>query len=89
MVGEYAADGHLFQLLKQHHRLEEEQVRKYARETAEGISAIHNRGYIHRDIKPENILLQFVSVVVMVGTGQDRRFRMGYRILRILVEQLQ
>ena len=64
MIGEYATDGHLFQLLKQHHRLEEKEVKKYSREVAEGIDAIHKRGFIHRDIKPENILLQFVNVMI-------------------------
>jgi len=39
-------------------------VKKYSREVAEGIDAIHKRGFIHRDIKPENILLQFVNVMI-------------------------
>ena len=51
-------------MLKKHHRLEEEQVKDYTRQTAEGLQIIHNYGYIHRDIKPENILLQFVNIVL-------------------------
>jgi serine/threonine protein kinase len=64
IVSEYATDGHLFGLLKKHHRLEEEEVKEYTRQTAEGLQSIHSYGFIHRDLKPENILLQFVLLVL-------------------------
>lgn len=61
IVTEYATQGHLFGQLKKHHRLEERDVKKYVKQTVEGVNYIHSKGYIHRDIKPENLLLQFVT----------------------------
>ena len=63
-MSEYATEGHLFGQLKKHHRLEEEPVKDYTKQTLEGLQYIHNYGFIHRDIKPENLLLQFVIKVI-------------------------
>lgn len=59
---EYATEGSVYNRLKGHSRLEEEIVQPIARGLCDGLSFIHQMGYVHRDIKPENIVLQFVKV---------------------------
>ena len=52
IITEFASQGHVFDKLKKHHRLEEAEVRDITRQTADGLRIIHSMGYVHRDIKP-------------------------------------
>lgn len=49
---EYATEGSVFNRLKGHSRLEEEVVQPIVRGLCDGLSFMHQMGYVHRDIKP-------------------------------------
>lgn len=63
ILTEYATGGHVYSLLRKKFRLEEKEISSIVNQTANGLSFMHNMGYIHRDIKPENLILQFVRTI--------------------------
>ncbi|KAL1840970.1 hypothetical protein VTJ49DRAFT_7576 [Mycothermus thermophilus] len=59
---EFCAEGNLAVFLKtvgERGRLDDFRIWKILLETAQGLSAIHEAGFIHLDIKPANILITF------------------------------
>eukprot|EP01087_Luapelamoeba_hula_P006394 TRINITY_DN1647_c0_g2_i1.p1 TRINITY_DN1647_c0_g2~~TRINITY_DN1647_c0_g2_i1.p1 ORF type:complete len:681 (-),score=87.06 TRINITY_DN1647_c0_g2_i1:168-2210(-) len=57
LVLEYCSGGNLEEYLAKHHRLEEDQVRRWLGDLASGLRFLHNRNIIHRDLKLGNLLL--------------------------------
>ena len=59
LIMEYASNGHLFQLIKKHKKLNQVTSKKYMKEIISAVNYLHTRSQpiIHRDIKPENILI--------------------------------
>jgi serine/threonine protein kinase len=53
----YAPNGELLSLIKEHGTLNEETTKYYASQILDAIKYIHDNGVVHRDLKPENILL--------------------------------
>ncbi|XP_042509156.1 mitogen-activated protein kinase kinase kinase 20-like [Macadamia integrifolia] len=59
---EYASGGTLASRIKNFSgRLPEAEVRRYTRSILQGLSHIHDHGYVHCDIKPQNIVLVLSS----------------------------
>lgn len=54
---EYVPGGLLKKLFKRQKPLSESEVNVVVKNILEGLSYIHERGFMHRDLKPENILL--------------------------------
>ena len=44
-----------------------------ARQTADGLSAIHRAGFVHADVKPENVRLTDGGTAVLVDLGFAHR----------------
>ncbi|REJ83322.1 MAG: serine/threonine protein kinase [Acidobacteria bacterium] len=57
LVMEYLAGSSLAERLAADGRLGLDQTLHFARQTAEGLAAAHERGVVHRDLKPANLLL--------------------------------
>ena len=58
IVSEFAPDGSLADLLKQHDKMSVEQAVETTIKILDGLEFLHLRRIIHRDLKPANILLQ-------------------------------
>lgn len=56
-VLDYAPNGELLTLIKEHGSLNEETAKYYSAQILDAIKYMHDNGVIHRDLKPENILL--------------------------------
>jgi serine/threonine protein kinase len=54
---EYVPGGLLKKLFKKSKPLNELDTKDVIKNILEGVSYIHERGFMHRDLKPENILL--------------------------------
>ena len=54
---EYVPGGLLKKLFKRSKPMTESEVKAVVKNVLEGVSYIHERGYMHRDLKPENILM--------------------------------
>ena len=54
---EYVPGGLLKKLFKRSKPMIESEVKAVVKNVVEGVSYIHERGYMHRDLKPENILM--------------------------------
>ncbi len=54
---EYVPGGLLKKLFKRSKPMIESEVKAVIKNVLEGVSYIHERGYMHRDLKPENILM--------------------------------
>ena len=52
--------GTLYDSLQKKKKLDEKTTASYLKDTAKGISCLHDNTIVHRDIKPENILLSHV-----------------------------
>lgn len=63
LILEYCSGGHLYGLIRQNSRLEEEKTSQIVRGISQGIEYIHREMVIHRDLKPENIFLNFVTCI--------------------------
>jgi serine/threonine protein kinase len=54
---EYVQGGLLKKLFKRSKPLADSEAKVVVKNILEGVSYIHERGYMHRDLKPENILM--------------------------------
>ncbi|CAI5757200.1 unnamed protein product [Candida verbasci] len=71
-VLDYAANGELLTLIKNHNTLNEECTRHFGAQILDAIKYMHDNGVIHRDIKPENILLDDKMRIQMTDFGTAR-----------------
>ncbi|ODV78247.1 kinase-like protein [Suhomyces tanzawaensis NRRL Y-17324] len=71
-VLDYASNGELLSLIKQHHTLNEDCVRHFGAQILDAIKYMHDNGVIHRDIKPENILLDDKLRIQITDFGTAR-----------------
>jgi len=69
MVMEYVEGRTLGELLDALIRVPEALVREIARQSAEGLAAIHASGIVHRDIKPDNILITDANEIRIMDLG--------------------
>ena len=56
IVMEYCSKGDLFDYLKDHKKLSEEEARKFYKQLIEALEYLTQRQIVHRDVKPENLL---------------------------------
>merc|ERR1712110_1258986 len=57
IVLELVGGGELFDLVALGGRLDEKFARFYFKQLLDGLSYLHNAGFVHRDLKPENLML--------------------------------
>ncbi|XP_013194763.2 uncharacterized protein LOC106138213 [Amyelois transitella] len=57
LILEYAKQGALYKLLKEHSRFDERTAAIYVRDLTKALIYCHSKKVIHRDIKPENLLI--------------------------------
>ncbi len=69
LVMEYVEGRTLRELLDALGRLPEALLREVARQTAQGLVAIHAAGIVHRDVRPENILITDANEVRVMDLG--------------------
>ena len=62
---EYCSKGSLRDLLKQEYFLSEDLMKRYVRQVASGLDALHQHKILHLDIKPENLLIRNDSSMVI------------------------
>ncbi|KAI5967548.1 PKH1 [Candida margitis] len=71
-VLDYASNGELLSLIKQHNTLNEDCTRHFGAQILDAIKYMHDNGIIHRDIKPENILLDDKMRIQITDFGTAR-----------------
>lgn len=69
LILEYAANGTLFNALKNEKRFDEKKSAKYIKSLISALEYLHERGVIHRDIKPENLLLGYDDQLKIADFG--------------------
>lgn len=70
---EFVQGGDLFQIIRNCHRLSQEQTTFYIAEILCGIEYLHKEmGIIYRDMKPENILLTREGHVKLTDFGLSK-----------------
>ncbi len=69
---EYVEGESLFQVLKQHPKLEVAEAVEIMAQVASGLAAAHREGVIHRDLKPSNIMRDQNGRVVVMDFGLAR-----------------
>lgn len=77
IVMEYAKKGDLLNVISEHGKLKEKQVRFYFRQLINGLEYAHLRGYTHRDLKLENILLTENNYIKITDFGLADKLRNG------------
>ena len=55
-------------------RLEDGDIKKFARMLMQGVSACHSRGLLHRDLKPSNLLVDGTGTLKLSDFGTARGF---------------
>ena len=53
----------------------EDDIRRMAYDSLQGIAACHKNGYFHRDLKPENLLINQENVVKLADFGLAKEIR--------------
>ena len=53
----------------------EDDIRRMAFDSLQGIAACHKNGYFHRDLKPENLLINQENVVKLADFGLAKEIR--------------
>jgi len=82
MAMEFLSGVTLRGLLKQSRALPLPTALYYAREIAEGLSAIHKMRVVHRDLKPDNVMITTQNKAKVLDTGAAKFFGGGMRETR-------
>ena len=77
LVMEFVEGSTLKALIKDKGKLSSDQALYIARQIAEGLASIHERGVIHRDIKPQNIMVRPDGSVKVMDFGIAKSVDMG------------
>lgn len=60
--------------IKEHRKLNEDEVKKIMKQILLGVDYLHSRGFIHRDLKPENFVINpdtLETKMIDFGTVKD------------------
>lgn len=77
LVLEYVSGGDMYDLLKKHGCLTEDQARFYLAEITVAIAELHRHDFVFRDLKLENILIDEQGHVRLTDFGLAGKFRSG------------
>lgn len=69
---EFCVGGELFNLLRQHRRMKEDQARFYFLEVLSVLHEAHRCGIVYRDLKPENIVIDHEGHVRLADFGLSK-----------------
>eukprot|EP00750_Incisomonas_marina_P002164 INCI12119.1.p1 GENE.INCI12119.1~~INCI12119.1.p1 ORF type:complete len:793 (-),score=101.38 INCI12119.1:80-2458(-) len=72
---EYVPGGSIASLLSEFGKFEENLVRVYTRQIAEGVAYLHNRHIIHRDIKGGNVLVSGSGCLKLADFGCSKQLQ--------------
>ncbi|MCH8201587.1 MAG: protein kinase, partial [Proteobacteria bacterium] len=73
IVMEYAEGKTLSELLKEKHKLSEDEVWAILEPLLKGLEVVHKNEYLHRDIKPGNIIIRDDGSPVLIDFGSARQ----------------
>jgi serine/threonine-protein kinase len=73
LVMEWLSGESLRRKLRRDYRLPPAQAFTVARQTAEGLAALHRAGFVHGDVKPENVRVRDGGDVVLIDLGFAHR----------------
>jgi tetratricopeptide (TPR) repeat protein/predicted Ser/Thr protein kinase len=82
LVMEYVEGRTLRELAAEWRTVPEGLLREIARQTAEGLAAIHAAGIVHRDLKPENLLLTGERGIRIMDLGVAKTFDASVALTR-------
>ena len=69
LVMEYAAQGALFKIIREHSGFDERTAFYYFIQACSGIYFLHKNGFMHRDLKPENLLVSHSNTLKICDFG--------------------
>lgn len=78
LVLEYVSGGDMYDLLKMHGCLTEDQARFYLAEITVAVAELHRHDFVFRDLKLENILIDEKGHVRLTDFGLAGKFRSGH-----------
>ena len=79
---DWVSGGSLHDIIKKFGSMNEELVRRYARQILRGLVHLHDYNVAHRDIKPGNLLVGSSGIVKLADFGASRRLGPGVLSLR-------
>ena len=73
LVLEYIRGQSLAAMIRENGPLPISVAADYLRQAAEGLSVVHESGYVHRDIKPGNLMVEYTGCVRLLDMGLARQ----------------
>jgi len=79
-VSEYLPEGSLSDLLNKQERMSYKEATFFITQALDGLSHLHEKGYVHRDLKPDNILIRKDAKGGFIAKVGDFGLARGYAL---------